>query len=131
MYCSKCGNEINEGSLFCPKCGEKVDTRVNNDEQSPIVEDNVVSNDRAVEKTTEVKELEIKGGKTFIFNGIMNSSYTTTIVNNNDNINVNMIEKRMIKDKHRIDNFEFSRKNLLNVTMKNKIRKSGIFYFQT
>lgn len=130
MYCSKCGNEINEGSLFCPKCGEKVDTRVNNDEQSPIVEDNVVSNDRAVEKTTEVKELEIKGGKTFIFNGIMNSSYTTTIVNNNDNINVNMIEKRMIKDKHRIDNFEFSRKNLLNVTMKNKIRKSGIFYFQ-
>ena len=62
MYCSKCGNEINEGSLFCPKCGAKVDTRVNNDEQSPIVEDNVVSNDRAVEKTTEVKELEIKGG---------------------------------------------------------------------
>ena len=62
MYCSKCGNEINEDSLFCPKCGAKVDTRVNNDEQSPIVEDNVVSNDRAVEKTTEVKELEIKGG---------------------------------------------------------------------
>lgn len=130
MYCSKCGNEINEDSLFCPKCGAKVDTRVNNDEQSPIVEDNVVNNDRAVEKTTEVKELEIKGGKTFIFNGIMSSSYTTTIVDNNDDINVNMVEKRRIKDKHWIDNFEFSKKNLSNVTMKNKIRKSGIFYFQ-
>lgn len=21
MYCSKCGNEMNEGEGFCPKCG--------------------------------------------------------------------------------------------------------------
>lgn len=25
MYCSKCGNELREGSLFCPKCGNKID----------------------------------------------------------------------------------------------------------
>ena len=61
MYCSKCGNEINEDSLFCPKCGVKVDTRVNNDEQSPIVKDDVGNNEITIEKTTEDKELEIKG----------------------------------------------------------------------
>ena len=25
MYCSKCGNEIKDGSLFCDKCGTKVE----------------------------------------------------------------------------------------------------------
>ena len=25
MYCSKCGNEIKDGSLFCDKCGNKVE----------------------------------------------------------------------------------------------------------
>ena len=25
MYCSKCGNEIKDGSIFCDKCGAKVD----------------------------------------------------------------------------------------------------------
>lgn len=130
MYCSKCGNEINEGSLFCPKCGAKVDTRVNNDEQSPIVEDNVVSNDRAVEKTTEVKELEIKGGKTFIFNGIMNTSFKTRIIDDNGNISINMIEEKIVKNKSLIDNFVFSKGDLLNITMKNTIRKSVILYIQ-
>lgn len=130
MYCSKCGNEINEDSLFCPKCGAKVDTRVNNDEQSPIVEDNVVSNDRAVEKTTEVKELEIKGGKTFIFNGIMNTSFKTRIVDDNDNISINMIEEKIVKNKSLIDNFVFSKGDLLNITMKDTIRKSVILYIQ-
>ncbi len=24
MYCSKCGNEVEEGTSFCPKCGEKL-----------------------------------------------------------------------------------------------------------
>ena len=24
MFCSKCGNEVNEGAVFCPKCGEKL-----------------------------------------------------------------------------------------------------------
>lgn len=130
MYCSKCGNEINEDSLFCPKCGAKVDTRVNNDEQSPIVEDNVVSNDRAVEKTTEVKELEIKGGKTFIFNGIMNTSFKTRIIDDNGNISINMIEEKIVKNKSLIDNFVFSKGDLLNITMKNTIRKSVILYIQ-
>ena len=130
MYCSKCGNEINEDSLFCPKCGAKVDTRVNNDEQSPIVEDNLVSNDRAVEKTTEVKELEIKGGKTFIFNGIMNTSFKTRIIDDNGNISINMIEEKIVKNKSLIDNFVFSKGDLLNITMKNTIRKSVILYIQ-
>ena len=130
MYCSKCGNEINEDSLFCPKCGVKVDTRVNNDEQSPIVKDDVGNNEITIEKTTEDKELEIKGGNIFIFNPRMNTSYTTTIVDSNGNINVNMVERRMVKDKHWIDNFVFSKEDLSNITMKNKIRRSGTLYFQ-
>ena len=24
MFCSKCGNQIEDGALFCPKCGNKV-----------------------------------------------------------------------------------------------------------
>ena len=24
MFCSKCENEVNEGAVFCPKCGEKL-----------------------------------------------------------------------------------------------------------
>lgn len=24
MFCSKCGNEVDEGTVFCPKCGEKL-----------------------------------------------------------------------------------------------------------
>lgn len=30
MYCKKCGNEIKEGSLFCDKCGERIDNDQNN-----------------------------------------------------------------------------------------------------
>lgn len=30
MYCKKCGNEIKEGSLFCDKCGERIDNEQNN-----------------------------------------------------------------------------------------------------
>lgn len=26
MFCSKCGNELNEGTTFCPKCGSPVNT---------------------------------------------------------------------------------------------------------
>ena len=25
MFCQKCGNQLNEGAAFCPKCGAKVD----------------------------------------------------------------------------------------------------------
>lgn len=24
MYCSKCGEELNEGALFCSKCGNRL-----------------------------------------------------------------------------------------------------------
>ena len=37
MYCSNCGNQINNNSKFCPKCGNKVveNNQVNNNLQSP------------------------------------------------------------------------------------------------
>lgn len=25
-YCKNCGNEIEEGALFCAKCGQRIDT---------------------------------------------------------------------------------------------------------
>ncbi len=30
MFCSKCGNELNEGAAFCPKCGEKTSSKMEN-----------------------------------------------------------------------------------------------------
>ena len=32
MFCSKCGNELQEGQVFCPKCGVKI-----GDDSSPAV----------------------------------------------------------------------------------------------
>ena len=29
MYCTKCGNKIDDNANFCPRCGEKI-TRENN-----------------------------------------------------------------------------------------------------
>ena len=29
MFCSKCGNELQDGQSFCPKCGEKNDAQTN------------------------------------------------------------------------------------------------------
>lgn len=30
MYCTKCGNPMNDDMLFCPKCGTKIDNVINN-----------------------------------------------------------------------------------------------------
>lgn len=38
MFCTKCGNQLEEGTLFCPKCGTKVGGAVESVEVSePIV----------------------------------------------------------------------------------------------
>lgn len=43
MFCSKCGNELQEGQAFCPKCGAKVgdDSKPVVHQQSPFAGDNV------------------------------------------------------------------------------------------
>lgn len=35
MYCNQCGNEIKEGEVFCPKCGNSInqEQQVNNENQ--------------------------------------------------------------------------------------------------
>ena len=32
MYCTKCGNKIDDNANFCPRCGEKI-TRENNNKK--------------------------------------------------------------------------------------------------
>ena len=43
MFCSKCGNELQDGQAFCPKCGAKVDSEPKPVEHqpSPFAGDNV------------------------------------------------------------------------------------------
>lgn len=37
MFCSKCGNQIEEGTVFCPKCGQKIGDNVETTKEiSPI-----------------------------------------------------------------------------------------------
>ena len=34
MFCTNCGNEINDGALFCTKCGNKI---VNNNDNNGLI----------------------------------------------------------------------------------------------
>lgn len=34
MICKKCKNEIPDGSVFCPKCGKKISTQNNKDDDN-------------------------------------------------------------------------------------------------
>ncbi len=47
MFCSKCGNELNEGAAFCPKCGRavnSVDERLKDNDAKDIISDIKASN---------------------------------------------------------------------------------------
>ena len=52
MFCGKCGNEVKDGSLFCPKCGEKIISSKNNNntenQMPPIYNFNI--NRKSLEK---------------------------------------------------------------------------------
>ncbi len=37
MFCTKCGNELNENMAFCSKCGAKVDGQENNSNEATVV----------------------------------------------------------------------------------------------
>ena len=37
MYCSNCGSELLQESLFCSKCGEKVNKKISNHESETII----------------------------------------------------------------------------------------------
>jgi len=37
MFCSKCGENVVEGTAFCPKCGNPVTGSVNVDQEQPAV----------------------------------------------------------------------------------------------
>lgn len=43
MTCPKCGNQLNDGAVFCPKCGYRVEISANNVPNQPIV-NNAVAN---------------------------------------------------------------------------------------
>ena len=33
IICSNCGAKLNDGDIFCPKCGQKVEVNVSKDEK--------------------------------------------------------------------------------------------------
>ena len=43
MFCSKCGNHLQDGQLFCPKCGARADTEPKSvkDQPSPFSKNNI------------------------------------------------------------------------------------------
>lgn len=50
MYCTKCGNEIDENTLFCPKCGTKVLNKEVN-EDNDMGENKSSTNDKAAQES--------------------------------------------------------------------------------
>lgn len=52
MFCGKCGSEIKDGSLFCPKCGEKIISSNNNNhkENQTSINYNFNINRKSLEK---------------------------------------------------------------------------------
>lgn len=51
MYCGKCGSEIKDGSIFCPKCGEKIiNNNYNHSENEIPINYNSNFNRKSLEK---------------------------------------------------------------------------------
>lgn len=66
MFCQKCGNELNEGAVFCPKCGFKVGGENKSDNSqtsfcSEVVEKSAISlNDSTVKINRNSKKKNFK-----------------------------------------------------------------------
>lgn len=54
MFCSKCGNQLQDGTRFCPKCGNEV----NGDNVAPTVKETKV-----ILEPSEVIKRDAKNGK--------------------------------------------------------------------
>lgn len=88
MYCSKCGKEIKDGSLFCDQCGTKVEPiEVPNpvveetiDTTQEVVEENVtpVETEKAVSQDTEVKKEGVSEDRLNYIMGLLNDDTPKT-----------------------------------------------------
>lgn len=61
MYCNKCGNELEENSVFCSECGNKVLEDINENQDVKENIEKVYSKEQEVNETS--KEIEIDGEK--------------------------------------------------------------------
>ena len=64
MYCTKCGNKINDGDAFCPICGNKVSN----------ISTDISENNQSGTSNTEIKAQN----ENFAASGPTNSAQTTT-----------------------------------------------------
>lgn len=66
MFCSKCGNKLNEGSNFCNNCGDKTNTIIEN--QAEVKSNKNLSNSDIPMSLMLCKMLRISGKKIEFFN---------------------------------------------------------------
>lgn len=66
MYCSKCGNKLQEGNKFCPNCGNQINSQSEKVDTDKVVTDNKV----AVEKVNTV-ENKVTNKKSIDINKIL------------------------------------------------------------
>ena len=58
MYCTKCGNKIDDNANFCPRCGEKITRENNNTPQQdmPSKDKNISQEKIDLNKKSIIKE---------------------------------------------------------------------------
>ena len=66
-YCIKCGAELPDGAMFCPKCGEKVSQVENNNKKQEILHQTSTNSLPNNSKTTiKAKPIEEQKAKEFL-----------------------------------------------------------------
>jgi uncharacterized membrane protein YvbJ len=69
MYCSKCGENLAEGTLFCPKCGNKVTGDVTNNVSYTI--DSFVKSGKSFVESFKLKTIKNYRRNIMLYAGLL------------------------------------------------------------
>lgn len=66
MFCNKCGKQLDEGTKFCPECGNKIETIISANQQAGDApyNENVQENynEQAVKETAKLEDIQFSEG---------------------------------------------------------------------